>query len=224
MRLTIFSLCLFTSTVFGINYHGKYFTTESFHSVENFGNEILKENPNATIKSVLSTDNMNSAEAISFLKDANILNMTFTEFMDSTVPSTTISRRAPIRYQCRNDAVVLSDTIRKQICYGLSSVAGGGVGLVAYYVDGLACNQQKEAPTACHAFYTFSAITGGTLATNEVNEFCPSLLAKITSECDNKGGRGQDVGTGYQLTVRYEEGSQGDCRDVTDNCKAENNT
>lgn len=224
MKLTISTLCFFASAVSAINYHGKHFTSEHFRNIENFGQALLKDNPNATIASVLSTDSMDSDEAIAFLNDGNVFNMTFSEFMDDIRSDTSVHERAPINYQCRSNAPRLSDTIRFQICSGLSSLAGGGVAVLAYYIDGLACNQRKNNPTACHAFYTFSGVSGGTLAVNEVNEYCPSLLAKIKAECGNDGGRAQDPDSGFQLNVRYEEGSQGDCRDVTGNCKVDNNS
>lgn len=223
MKNTVSTLCLFASAVSAINYHGKHFTSDHFRNVENLQQMIQKDNVNATISSVLSTDSMDSDEAVSFLHDGGIYNMTFAQFMDDTDSDNSIDKRVPINYQCRTNAPTLSDTVRFQICTAIAGAAGGGAGLVAYIVDGLACNQKKSNPTACHGFYTFTGISGGTIAVNEVNQYCPPLLAKIKAECGNDGGRAQDQGSGYSLNVRYEEGSQGDCRDVTGNCQVGNN-
>ena len=217
--ITLITLLL--PVVNAVHYYGDGLNNDIVAKMEDYAIEIQSQG--YRLSSVLVSYNINHTETARFINDTSSHDTPIGRLFESGYGNNNkdIDKRDSFATTCQSDNIILSDTVRFQICTGIAGAAAGGIAYITIIVDGLRCTGGGR-QLNCHGKYGFLGGASGTIAVNEINQYCPSLLDKVNTKCNNKGGESQDKDNGDSLSVTYAQGD-GNCRDTVGSCRVVNN-
>lgn len=193
MKYTAVILFYCIYAVSAVQYYGFTPDIKLYNSIDRLASLINSEDKE--LVSVFKTNDFDSPESAKFLQSYFATNVTFHELFADKKPIDSLEKRAAVNVACNGNTKVtdrIGETATKHICYGLSSlVGGGGVAAIGAVVHSKTCATRPEGhQTFCYVLLAFSGGAAGAMSIYEVNEFCPQFLNIFDDGCKGAGGSG----------------------------------